>query len=265
MGIYAKEARGCRGFTLVELLVVTAIVAILVACLMPALTSVKEKGRRTKCMSNLRQIYLAMALYATDRDGSFYTSPGDNLSSLGGSVPGYAAKPHPFEGLSNYAVKTDIFYCPSALAKKFKHPSFGSPMGFQLGTIQPWGSLKNSDTHYGYFWFMRDKAPPNQVFLFEAPYLYGHGDIGMVNPGAYNAELELGTGTIYFSTGVKLFNGLGDVDPSPTAHGVSEGSNVCYIDGTVFWQPGKRIKPLNPCDRLFPPYTNIGWNLVGGY
>src|SRR4051812_36775555 len=59
------------GFTLVELLVVLAIIALLIAILIPALNAVRERANRLKCMSNLRAIGQAMKIYAHDNKGQY--------------------------------------------------------------------------------------------------------------------------------------------------------------------------------------------------
>ena len=56
-----------RGFTLVEMMVVIAIIGILVSMLFPALQAVRQSARKTKCSSNLRQLILATLTYETAR------------------------------------------------------------------------------------------------------------------------------------------------------------------------------------------------------
>jgi prepilin-type N-terminal cleavage/methylation domain-containing protein len=80
-----------RAFTLIELLVVIAIIAILAAILFPVFARAREKARQAACMSNLKQIGLAMMQYAQDYDQYMYPLTGRGFNFPGCNVSGGAA------------------------------------------------------------------------------------------------------------------------------------------------------------------------------
>jgi len=123
-GERGRQTQARKGFTLIELLVVVAIVSILAAMLLPALTKVRELGRRTVCMHKLKQIGLAFHLYANDHDD--WINPGrmtspqywDGVLSLRGWQERFA-KIGPFSPLDYKLTYTQdlagrvSFLCPS--------------------------------------------------------------------------------------------------------------------------------------------------------
>src|SRR5262245_7471887 len=79
-----RRSRRPRGFTLIELLVVIAIIAILAAILFPVFAQARASARKTACLSNMKQLGLALQQYATDYEGYMPPSQlpptGDNVS-----------------------------------------------------------------------------------------------------------------------------------------------------------------------------------------
>ena len=102
----AQIGRLKKGFTLVELLVVIAIIGILASMLIPSVLSVRERARRAKCMSNLREIGKGFQLYSGDFN-DYYPSVRE---------PGTTST-NPLKSLGllydQYVSASKIFVCPS--------------------------------------------------------------------------------------------------------------------------------------------------------
>lgn len=128
---YPKRLRIMRsgfprsGFTLIELLVVISIIALLTAILLPVFFSVRGKARQTVCVSNLRQIGLAISLYAQDADELYpYGNDPSDLYSQPNIWLQDTAHPEYYDQvmhymqplnqiLNPYIQSADIWHCPS--------------------------------------------------------------------------------------------------------------------------------------------------------
>lgn len=134
---YGEGTLKRQAFTLIELLIVIAIIAVLAALLFPVMTKAKDKAQETRCVSNLKQMGMAVNIYRADHDGT--DTPGTPYE-MGFPVDHRAAKAYPLNellcrGTQGYAVMFGPF-SPAAPGLEELHQGW-KLMVEKLGSATP--------------------------------------------------------------------------------------------------------------------------------
>ncbi len=129
---HAPQRCDRRAFTLIELLVVIAVIAILAALLFPVFSRARESARKTGCLSNLKQMGLAVTLYLQDYDETYPMNRfADDLHPAGGCTAPSSTGPPRRLSAGKYA---PLEARHSALRQE--HP--GIPMSLQRICVGAW-------------------------------------------------------------------------------------------------------------------------------
>ncbi len=207
-----------RGFTLIELLVVIAIIAILAAILFPVFARARERARQTACLSNAKQMGLAVMMYAQDYDEVYPARqrPLEHPFEINGythssAILWYAA-------IWPYFVNTDIFNCPSARDVVWRGQYTGNTR-YGINTM-----IAGNNTAYSMAEIVR---PAETIIIGESDWTRSTADHGWSNSWMLHATPH----------------------PSrfiPQRH--NNGANIIFCDGHAKWVPIS----------LDPNYTGTG-------
>ena len=230
-----RRLRQSAAFSLIELLVVVAIIAILAAMLLPALSNTKEAARRITCVNHLKQLGLAFTMHADENDSQFPSRQ----------------QPYWMTRLQPYYLDMRLLVCPSdsQTATTATNSPDTAPRSYLVNGWNDWFeanlSTTNFDAYMNHQWpeGMRETAvrePSETILLGEklTASLHKHMDLaqGIGNDGD---QIEEG----------RHSRGLGTA--------TAGGSNYGFVDGSArFLRYGQALYPINLWANTDPWRTN---------
>lgn len=220
-----------KKFTLIELLIVVAIIGILLTLLLPSLGKAREKTKRAVCMSNLAQMYRGLVVHGNQYDNDLPASQpvtnGDGIFAVKHINRWHG---HGKLYLREIVTDTSIYYCPSSastFARGWINPNNNRYGGFPLDPETP--LLRTIISSYQYRSSFNAPSYEKPSFLKNEP-----TDALMSDHMSFN-----------FAQKVHV-----------------QGHNVSYIDGSVSWNGDKTLLFLNLTNNQHTARENNFWKKV---
>lgn len=174
-------------FTLVELLVVIAVIALLMGILLPTLSGARDAGRRVVCMSNQRQLWMAWSMYADNNAGKpvAHVEPNSyqRVYWYGAEDPQTGRVDHTRGMLADYLDAThgprSAFECPSQPEGSYREQGSGggftTTYGYNAYTLAP-ATSGYSDLSRQRWPAVHDFYHPSQLYVFADTLILLHGN-----------------------------------------------------------------------------------------
>lgn len=221
---YPFQQAGSRGFTLIELLVVIAIIGVLAALLLPTLSRAKEHAHRIECLNHLRQIGVAMHLYA-EENRDLLPDCTTNHAIFFGSVWPWDLNTNVTNQLEQHGATRSVMYCPSY-------------------------SEKDDDRHWNFWKYRQADLPPIRIVGYvmlmngcvEVPENLWRKNIlgdGTNSP----AETELSVDAIASQNGnYAHVQGTWLERSDHLTKGKPDGGNIAFEDGHSSWRNFRQMQ-----------------------
>ena len=220
-----------KGFTLIDLLIVIAIIGILASMLLPALKKAKEKAMEINCAGNLKQVYLLMIGYANDNYdqlpcNTWANCPNMLSFSYCDGVTAYQTDCNPY---IDQVSQGQVFFCPSAFAR------------IPFRSLSPYKNTLSESINAG----------QTMYFFLNNHSRLGNAQIGLLPNTRWSGGLFSKFNSSHtLVQDMMLIPTTSSTQPSVFRSSHSSGGNVLSVDGACTWRQNSVFTVLNPMTLL---------------